>query len=409
MHRITVTLALLVMLAACGGGGGTSTNAGVAEPPPTNTIAAAAPNVQPVTVDPGPANTANSLFTTVTVCVPGGGRCVAVDHVLVDTGSNGLRVMASVLPSSFSLPQQTGSGGVPVAECAQFVDGYSWGPVKIADVKIAGEQAAAVPVHIIGDPSYASVPASCSSSGPAENTVDSFGANGVLGVGVFQHDCGDVCATVAAPGNYYLCDGGGCQPTQQPLAQQVQNPVALFANDNNGVIVELPPIPATGAATLTGALVFGIGTQPNNGLGAAQVLRASPSTGNVVTVYKNRIYNTSVFDTGSTEFFFADAAIPICADQDLYAPGFYCPPATLNLAATVRGVDNFTANLNFAVANAHNLFADHPQNVAFDNLALPSGQAGGFIWGLPIFYGRSIFVAIENRNTSAGAGPYFAF
>jgi hypothetical protein len=32
-----------------------------------------------------------------------------------------------------------------------------------------------------------------------------------------------------------------------------------------------------------------------------------------------------------------------------------------------------------------------------------------FDWGLPFFYGRTVYTAIENQSTPAGVGPYFAF
>ena len=58
--------------------------------------------------------------------------------------------------------------------------------------------------------------------------------------------------------------------TTLALASQVSNPVAAFAKDNNGVIVELPS--ASGPeASLSGSLIFGIGTRSNNGLGGATV------------------------------------------------------------------------------------------------------------------------------------------
>src|SRR4029077_703840 len=113
-------------------------------------------------------------------------------------------------------------------------------------IHIAGEQASSVPVQIIGDPAFPNVPSSCSSSGPPENTVDAFGANGLLGVGVFLQDCGDACAQTAFPGAYYSCPAAGCQSIRVATAQQLQNPVALFPGDNNGVIIKLPAIPAAG-------------------------------------------------------------------------------------------------------------------------------------------------------------------
>ena len=40
-------------------------------------------------------------------------------------------------------------------ECAQFVDGYSWGPLALADVTISGESAASLPIQVIGDTNFA--------------------------------------------------------------------------------------------------------------------------------------------------------------------------------------------------------------------------------------------------------------
>ena len=67
-------------------------------PASTNVVAAPAQNVQPITVNAGPANNyANGLFTSVTICVPGSAsNCQTIDGVLVDTGSSGLRILSSV-------------------------------------------------------------------------------------------------------------------------------------------------------------------------------------------------------------------------------------------------------------------------------------------------------------------------
>jgi len=144
-------------------------------------------NFQSIVVNAGPANSYfNCAFTTVTVCVPGQSSCQTIDGVLVDTGSTGLRVLASKL--TLSLPQQTDSTGSPIAECAQFLDGLTWGPVQTADVKMAGEQASNVPIQVIGAPAFSSIPTACANTGVSEQTVDTLGANGVLGVAVFKQD-----------------------------------------------------------------------------------------------------------------------------------------------------------------------------------------------------------------------------
>src|SRR4029077_2958657 len=137
-------------------------------------------NVVGVVVDAGPTKSSpdvNTLFTTVTVESPGSTtKCQIIDHIQVDTASYGLRILAPVL--TLSLPVQTTANGASLLECTQFVDGYSWGPVALADVQISGESAGSVPVQIIGDANFTKVPADCSSIGRAEDTVAAFGANG---------------------------------------------------------------------------------------------------------------------------------------------------------------------------------------------------------------------------------------
>jgi Protein of unknown function (DUF3443) len=406
----SLSIVIAVVLAGCGGSGTVSAgdSGGATQTP-------AAANVLPVSVSKGPSNAVNLLFTSVTVCVPGNSAaCATIDHVQVDTGSSGLRIIASQLP--LTLPQQTDGSGNDVAECAQFADGYAWGPVKIADVKIAGEEAAALPIQVIGDAAFATIPDNCSSYGPAENSVASFGANGVLGVGQFLQDCGSLCVSSAANGYYYPCPvSGGCLPSSSggvlDLARQVANPVALFANDNNGVIIELPKISADGAAAVNGSLVFGIDTQTNNSLGNAQVFTTTAAQGTIITTYNNHAFHYSLFDSGSSAYFFTDNTIPVCPQSDPYAPGFYCPTTTQDLSAVIRGANGASATLNFSVADADKLAGNHPDYWAFNNLGAPNAAGGSniFIWGLPVFFGRNVYTAIEGQTTSAGAGPFIAF
>ena len=72
--------------------------------------------------------------------------------------------------------------------------------------------------------------------------LDKLGANAILGIGLFRQDCGPACAFVGSsyPGLYYACPATGCQPAAVSLANQLQNPVALFSRDNNGVVIQLP-------------------------------------------------------------------------------------------------------------------------------------------------------------------------
>ncbi len=399
---IVALLASVFVLAGCGGSS--------VSLPVNNVVATGAggttSNVQPIVVNSGPPGVGyvNGAFTSVTVCVPGSSSCQTIDNVLVDTGSMGLRIVSSVL--TLALAQENDAGNNPIVECNQFVDGYTWGPLRIADIKIAGEMAKSTAVQVIGDPAFPTVPNACSSTGPSENTVQTLGANGILGIGPFRQDCGGGCVLNTNPGLYYTCpSASNCSPATVTLTQQAQNPVWIFASDNNGVIIELPSVAAAGAPSLSGSLIFGIGTQSNNTLGSAQVLTLDNS-GNITTTFNGTPYSGSFIDSGSNGIFFLDSSITGLALCSKPNDSFYCPASTQSFSATNIGGNGVSNSIPFSVANANTLFAN-AADVVFGNLAGPN--PGSFDWGLPFFYGRNVFTAIEGQSTPGGVGPYFAY
>jgi hypothetical protein len=409
-------LALAAVLGACGGGGGdgtpaaasssTTTTAGTTSTgtPSAGALPSApadlpvAANVLPVTLDRGTDGSAlNAPFVSVTVCVPGTQNCTTIDHVLVDTGSFGLRVEASAL-GALGLPAATATGGGALAECASFASGYTWGSVRSADVRLAGQQASALPVQVIDDPAapYAGVPTACSNTGAP---LDAAGSRGILGVGFLVRDCGVACANSALPGQYFSCGPrGGCTGVAVPVSAQVANPAALLAGvHNNGVALVLPAVPAGGARSVAGSLVLGVGTSANNQVGSLGVFAASRS-GNFNTTYQGRT-STAFIDSGSNGLFFADNGIALCSS------GFYCPSAALSLAATVTGTNGTSRSVPFLVENASAL----PAGTAAAHLGGSVILGSSFDWGLPFFLGRTVFVAFDGRSTPAGTGPFWAF
>ncbi len=386
-----------VFLMACGGGSNHST---------PNTIATSGANVAPISVNGGPlGNYPDAAFASVTVCVPGTSNCQTIDDVLVDTGSYGLRILSSAL--TVALPQQKAADGNPVAECLTFLASYTWGPVQTADVQIASEKASSVPIQVLSDTAFPVSPDCASSGFQSADTLDSLGANGILGVGLAAQDCGSPCP--AAAKQYYECPSSGCQPTgNETLAQQVVNPVALFASDDNGVIVELPTVSSGGEATASGSLVFGIGTQSNNGLGGATVYDV-PNFG-FTTTYKGQSYPGSFIDSGSNGYFFLDSSLTGLTNcpSNSVAPGFYC--SNQNFTATNQGSNTASGSVSFSIGDAVTLFAN-PSNSALGTLGGPSGNSAPlyFDWGLPFFFGRNVFVAIDGATTPSGAGPYWAY
>jgi Protein of unknown function (DUF3443) len=402
--RVGLGAALCVVAISCGGGGGGggSGTSSPPPPPPTN-------NVVSVIVDQGPSNNSvNTLFTTVTVCVPGStSSCQTIDHIQVDTGSYGLRLLAPVV--TLTLPVETLSSGNSLVECTPFVDGYSWGPIALADMTVAGETAKSVPVQVIGDSRFPTVPATCSGTGGTqEDTVAAFGANGILGIGVFELDCGD-CDTVAH--NLYYSCAGTCTETTVPTALQVANPVTRFAADNNGSIIDLPSVAAAGEVTLSGSLIFGIDTQSNNQSGTQTVLTVDGS-GELAMTFNGQTLANSFIDSGSNGIFFADSSISTCTDPQINT--FYCPGNTLTLGLSIQGNNGVMVNnLTFNVGNAQTMFSTAPTDTynVLPEVAgtLPAGNAGTFDYGLAFFYGKRVAVAVEGDKTSVGTGPYIAF
>lgn len=341
----------------------------------------------------------NELCASVTICQPGTSTCQTISDLLVDIGSVGLRVFGSLL--SVALQQEVDAQGHPFGTCAFFADGSAtWGPVQVADVVLGGGSPVRVPIQVIL-PTFAG---QSTSTNPCNATVDSDPSgssfNGILGIGVFKQDCGLVCEANANNMLYFSCNGSSCTSTIMPVLNQLQNPVWMLSSGNNGVMLAMPNVPASGAPSVAGSLILGIGTATNNAPPAGITVLPTDANGLLSTTYKGNILQ-AIIDSGSNGLFFPDASIPPCA-----APldSFFCPPNPINLQATLVGFNGAQAAMPFQVANTQSLLGT--SNAAFNNLA---GPFSSFDWGLPFFFGRTVFVGIEEQQSPLGTGPYFAF
>ncbi len=396
MRHRCASVMLCLLVAACGGGGGGGSSA-------SNYVATlpslSATNVAPLMVEAGPGSNVNMPYVTVTVCVPGTSSCNSIDHVLLDTGSTGLRLFASKV--DVALPAQATASSSDLGECAHFLKTMAWGRVKLADVQIGGESAASVPIQLM-DASDARRPLACTSS-PLLSTSSSantqaLSANGILGVGLLANDNQTYFNCAASTRNCAPMNNG---PTP---AEQVQNPVGFFATNNNGVVLQLPALPATGALRAQGYLIFGVGTQPNNQLGAAKIVPVN-SAGFFTTVYEGVNMNSSFMDSGSNGLFFGNASVAICTGA---LTDFYCPTSARSLSASIQ-LDSGMANVAFSIAGADTLLAAN-NYFAFNNLGGMLDNSS-FDWGLPFFFGRSVYTVIEQRSVPGTPliGPFNAF
>jgi hypothetical protein len=155
---------------------------------------------------------------------------------------------------------------------------------------------------------------------------------------------------------------------------------------------------------LTGALIFGIDTQNNNQIGSATIYSVN-SSGNFTTTYKGVALTSSFLDTGSNGLFFSDATIPLCSGSS----GFYCPDSTLSFTAVTTSANGAgTGTINFTVENLLRLDPTVRAASVGGNIGR-SSRTRMFDWGMPFFFGRTVFVAIDGASTLHGQGPYWAY
>jgi len=401
---VLLSVCACLVLAACGGGGGGSSSSTATPVASTPVAPAAVVNTIPVTVDQGPvgANAFNVPFVSVTVCRPGTSICQTIDHILLDTGSYGLRLLAP-LNTSLGLPQVKWPSGDVAAECSPFISGFTWGSTAIADVKLGGEVAASQTIQLVGDHpnGVTTIPSDCTSVGNNIGTLAALGAKGMLGVGLLKEDCGNACVNSAISGAYYACSSAtsSCTPVTMPLQYQVSNPVASFSKDNNGVILTMPAIAPGGAKSIAGTLTFGIGTQANNAIQGESKYVAN-SSGDFTTVYKGVSMTKSFIDSGSNGLFFDDASLTKCVTST----DFYCPTTSESLTATTMSYDGSgSGDIAFTIENVDNLSAG--ATAAYAGGVHVGHQSNGFDWGLPFFFGRRVFVGFAGTT----GGGYWAY
>jgi hypothetical protein len=404
-------LLMCVTLGACVGSNNGTTASTVPPTPVANTVT--------LSVDTGPTaatGQVNHPYVTVKVCAAGSTTsCASIDHVLLDTGSVGLRLVRSVLTAqSVTLTASTDATGQTVEECVTFGGGQTWGPVALADVTLAGEIAHKVPVQVLDDTSSsAPPPASCGANGTLINSVSTWGANGVLGLGVFTEDCGPACVSPATPlPFYYGCTAAGvCTAENMALTGQVANVVAMFAADNNGILVKLPNlVNANGDAIVQGELIFGLSTQSDNTLPATglTVLGANSSGDFTATYNGSSTALPARIDSGTDSYAFDDPTIAVCSATAGIFAGYYCPaaaPQNLFAVNTGAGSNTATSTINFAIADPSSFVAGA---AAFIDL----GGGGGstrFTWGMPFFYGRNIYIGFDQRAAATYTGPFYAY
>jgi hypothetical protein len=381
-------------------------------------------------------------------------KCETISDILLDTGSFGLRVFKSAftqlepydsnkVAKDFEFISKSNAGvNGKLVQCATFGDGTAeWGPVMKAHVILGGEEAVHIPIQVI-DRDFANYTAACMNTvdqSPPGQDAASAGFNGILGVGLFAEDCGEICQVFNTT-LYFNCDpsdtsappqNSPCKPTNALVStEQLKNPIAALGVDNNGLIVQLPIVPQGGAESVEGNVILGIDTRTASSVGYAD---NSASSGLITftaaeenpgdnfayfkTIYRGTTYPTSFLDTGSNGLYFDAPSSAVIKDcTALSAPWFFCPDSEISLQAQTQSADGLISSIvNFKIIGLQDLFEP---NRVFYNFGGDAGTGDNnsnhdptisFDWGLPFFLGRNVYNGINGKTSSLGTGPYWAY
>ena len=373
--------------------------AGLAVPAALPGCAAEAPNIVKLTMRT-PHSGFNRMVVQVTVCVPGTRDCATIDDVMVDTGSTGLRLEASAVPSWLRLPAVLGPDRKPLAECLRFVGDDAWGPLERADLRIGGLTASGLPIQIIGDAAQ-SEPASCPRSEVHPTS------NGTLGIGSHLTDCEGECRQTRSAPVYFQCGEERCDPLEGLVgeAYRLPNPVSFFDKDNNGVVFDLPDAARGGTLESVGTLTFGVGIGGDIGLGSAAIVKLD-ERGRFSTLYAGGDFPDSYIDSGTETYIVADAALPRCRGMTWA----FCVAPAVTREAVMVGRGGARSVMPFRVGDYRQIRQRGFGASAEIAVAAVPGS-GAFVWGAPFFLGKRIAVVMEGRAVPGVenlTGPFYA-
>ena len=407
---------------------------------------------------------ANIPYVSVYVCAPGSTtNCAWIDHIEVDTGSEGLRVLASAIPTNVlaGLGTVTAANFAPsappgnIGECYAFVSSFFWGGVRSADITLGGTvappgnpgstglTARGMNLQVLNDTTVPSGPpgTNCNISGQTStnwvNTANDIRANGILGIGLFADDCHSTsfsglgaCSTNGSPAAYYSCANTTCTAvgpgsTFAISGTTVANPVSAVGR--NGTSLTLNSGSTSNSTSVAGALNYGISTPP------ATVLVADPINAYITSTVNNVSYPVtnggggSYIDSGSNAIYFSnntpansnagslpDQSLPGIFTCPLTAKPFACTTAAGTLTLPTRMGSYTSPSGTFTVTPAP--FANDAQSMfntsggpAYEGLSIVDAAytaPGIFAWGLPFFYSRTVYFGIYNGLAGT---PYYGF
>lgn len=400
---------LTLTLGACNNGSSSNSKAiGPTDPGSGNTV--------PLIVDGGYNYDAiNRPFIALRLCQSGTSNCQIFDHILVDTGSTGLRINQSQISSTLlaALTPITYQNQ-NVYQCMQYAAGYDFGQVFSADVRLADKFASSISIEIINDGDQTGIPATCTGSTSFAN-LNEMGAKGIIGINPYSYpDNNYTSGGVYLGSNYTQVNDPTTIPTQLNI-----NPVAALGSESSGFIMTLPSVTGASNGILEGSLILGLNTESNNMI--SSLLAESLIT--VVTGSNDSSFpvgffisstsaggvgdTDSIFDSGTPTYYFYSSMQQCTGSQ----AGFYCPTSTAN---------SWNSTITPESGSAISLAVQIIGYSAIDQSIMPGlGEVASYsnldltLYGLTFFFGHSIYVGLMgpagSTNTPLGTSPVWGY
>jgi len=242
-----------------------------------------------------------------------------------------------VLSSKLVLPQARASTGSSLAECETYITSQVWGGIHTADVKIAGETALAIPIQIIGDPSIPSVPSSCGKGSSVTDTRDELRR---------QRACGDqsarrrlrlFCAQTPLSRPVILVHQHGMRPVACRLRTRCQTRSRFSRRTTTGRSFRLLPRVPRRRAHHHSPDRLSLASGPRRTMLSERDGPHDRREWDLTTVFNGQSLTGSYFDTGTSEYSFADSSIAQCGANDFWS-GSYCPASPWTSRPSTEGL-----------------------------------------------------------------------
>ncbi|MGZ3744818.1 MAG: DUF3443 family protein [Pseudobdellovibrionaceae bacterium] len=336
----------------------------------------------------------NVPFVSVKICVPGTSNCRIIDKIKLDTGSEGLKIYHSAL-QGLELPIENDTKGNKLAVCATFAGGTGdFGPIASTDLFLGDQSAPQAKIQIVDPDFYSSDRIPC-------NSLPNDGRNGILGM--------DTALNARNGKTYYSCGQSGCSKTSIDISLQPLNPLAYMSENSNGFIVKTPNIPTSGAANISGLVIFGIGTQENNQPPFQSITCHVRSDDFFQLAFKGKKYWTKL-DSGTNAFNIPQdslSKLPFCPNSSVYL----CPNQAITLNVDLLNSDGSTCSpLDITIlADINGPSSPIGSWVVPDLGENWQNQNSSFMLGMPFFFGRMIYYGLSGKRSPLGTGPLVAF